>query len=199
MLVSMLSMVVALAAGPPVITNPQWLRRPDGDDVARHYPIPALRDWVDGEATIGCLVSTTGLLSDCAVIRESPAGYNFGVAALRLSGTLRMKPPKVDGAPVAVAAVRVPITFKMPGLEPETLENGIQCYGLLGAELDANSAGSADLVVHLRQSYTRMGALMGIGDRAIADRMSAARRAPTTDPAQIAECRRTREIWSGRR
>lgn len=77
------------------ITNPHWLQRPR--DLARYYPRRALAREVEGAVTLDCLVSTAGRLS-CNVVSETPNGWGFGEAALRIAADHRMAPAMRDGA-----------------------------------------------------------------------------------------------------
>jgi protein TonB len=97
-----------------VITNPDWLRQPNGDDLARYYPEQAQRQGVAGQATIDCAVSEAGSLVGCSVTAESPKASGFGGAALKMAGAFRMRPMTRDGAPVAGGRIRIPIRFVMP-------------------------------------------------------------------------------------
>jgi protein TonB len=45
-----------------VITNPDWARRPTGEDIARYYPDRAQRMEVEGRATLSCTVNARGTL-----------------------------------------------------------------------------------------------------------------------------------------
>ena len=47
-------------ARPSVITMPDWVRRPTGEDMARFYPSKAAREEVEGRATLSCSVSGRG-------------------------------------------------------------------------------------------------------------------------------------------
>jgi len=114
---------MAQVASPPAPTappgnlsfeNPTWDRKPSGDDVARYYPDRALRQEVDGRATISCSVKANGTVTGCVVVSESPEGYGFGDAAIKLSSRFRMKPKRVDGSPVEGGTVRIPIVFRAP-------------------------------------------------------------------------------------
>lgn len=101
-----------LTAGPPVISNPQWLRLPTAGQMERAYPAAALRDEVTGRATIRCGVTVAGTLKNCVTTGQDPAGYGFGPAAVRLSQHFRMKPATVDGKAVE-GVVSIPITFNL--------------------------------------------------------------------------------------
>ena len=144
MLVMLTQATVPAATAPPpmrpsVITNPDWLRRPTGEDVARYYPEKAQRDEMEGRATVSCNVTAGGTLSDCRVIDESPADYGFGLAALKLSSLFLMRPQTKDGVPVSGGTVRIPIRFVLPKGPTEPippLEVAARCYGFAAARLE---------------------------------------------------------------
>lgn len=79
-------------------------------DLLAVWPGEAMRRGVDGEAVINCKVSEQGVLFDCRVRSEKPAGMGFGAAAIALTPQLLMKPGTRDGKPV-VGDVSIPITF----------------------------------------------------------------------------------------
>jgi protein TonB len=99
---------------PSVITSPDWLRKPSGEDIARYYPERAQRMNVGGRATLSCTVNARGTLENCSVISEEPGDQDFGSAAMRMSKLFKMRPMTRDGAPVAGGTVRIPIRFELP-------------------------------------------------------------------------------------
>lgn len=101
-------------AGPPTITNPDWVRKPSGEALMRAYPERAIAANVTGSATLSCAVRVNGTLTDCQVVSETPGGYGFGRAATRLSRDFRMSPRTVDGQAVGGARVTVGIRFTLP-------------------------------------------------------------------------------------
>lgn len=95
----------------PVITNPDWLRKPTPDEMMSVWPAEAARKGIGGRAVINCSVNVTGALQGCTVVSEDPPGSGFGQAAIMLAGSFKMKPRLVDGKPEAGATVKIPINF----------------------------------------------------------------------------------------
>jgi len=100
-------------AAPSVITRPNWLRKPTAAQMERHFPKPALQAEIGGKASIRCAVTLEGALTGCGLVSETPGGYGFGDAAIKLSRYFVMSPKTVDGRPVAGAEVTIPITFNL--------------------------------------------------------------------------------------
>jgi len=101
-----------------VVTNPDWISRPSGDDVARFYPILAMRVGLSGRAELHCAVSALGMMERCKVGEELPVGLGFGAAAIRMAALFRMRPKTLDGVPVGGSEVNIPIRFLMPAPPP---------------------------------------------------------------------------------
>jgi protein TonB len=107
--------VVASPAPPPprptVITNPDWVSRPSGDQVDSVYPDRAQRMEVSGRAELSCTVTEKGTVANCSVVSEDPADQQFGAAAMKLTRYFKMRPQTRDGQPVGGAKINIPIRF----------------------------------------------------------------------------------------
>lgn len=99
---------------PPKITRPDWKRKPTGAIMDSVMPKLAVERGVDGKATLECFVNELGLLRNCKVLSEEPAGYGFGGAALAMAPFFQMTPLLSDGRPVAGGTVTIPIVWKLP-------------------------------------------------------------------------------------
>jgi TonB family protein len=111
--------VASAAAQTPVVTQPDWLQRPDGDAIAEAYPKIALALELEGLAVIACGIDDLGVLVACKVSSEQPKDIGFGPAAVSLAPMFRMKPKTVNGAAVR-GEVFIPIRFTLPEAEPKT-------------------------------------------------------------------------------
>ena len=90
----------------PGDANPDWMKRPSPADLAGVFPKAAAKKGVDGSAVIRCQASVEGFLQKCAVLSETPAGLNFGEAALQLTPKIR------GGKPVATDEITIPILWR---------------------------------------------------------------------------------------
>lgn len=91
------TLIGAADPGPPVISDPRWVQRPR--DLARYYPRRAVQMNMQGQALLDCIVETTGALR-CTVVSETPEGWGFGQAALRIARDYRMVPASQNGRAV---------------------------------------------------------------------------------------------------
>jgi TonB family protein len=94
----------------PGDTEPDWARKPSAGDMRAALPKLAQESGVPGRAVLVCGVTVEGLLKNCDVALERPAGYGFGAAALKLAEQFRMKPAMRGGRPVE-DEVSVPVVF----------------------------------------------------------------------------------------
>ena len=97
-------------AADPVITNPDWVRKPTPNEMTSVWPAQADRS---GSARITCTVTVAGALRACRVAEETPAGSGYGAAAMLLAPLFQMRPAMQDGKPVE-AEVTIPIGFDCP-------------------------------------------------------------------------------------
>ncbi|MES2721962.1 MAG: energy transducer TonB, partial [Pseudomonadota bacterium] len=160
-----LAVAGAARADPPRVTPPEWLVRPDADDLADSYPGLARALGIEGRATISCTVDVKGRLQDCVSPTAAPRGLGFDKAALEMSRLFAMRPKTVDGEPIAGGTVRIPIRFALPppdgagaipepSAAPATLDAARRAATLSGvagrlargltADLDRIEADSAD-------------------------------------------------------
>jgi protein TonB len=98
-----------------VITNPDWARKPNGDDMAQYYPTRAMDLGKEGSVTIKCTVNAKGTLDSCSVLSETPADLGFGAASLRMSKLFKMKPKQADGKSVDGGEITIPIRWTLAG------------------------------------------------------------------------------------
>ncbi|HEY1928158.1 MAG TPA: TonB family protein [Caulobacteraceae bacterium] len=96
-----------------VVTNPDWLSKPTGEQLSEVYPLVAQALNVGGRAEINCKVTAQGDATDCKIVAEAPIGMGFGAAAISLAPYFKMRPRTVDGAPVSGAGVNIPIRFQL--------------------------------------------------------------------------------------
>ena len=95
------------------IGQPNWIKRPGANEFARFYPDRAQRMEQEGSATITCAVTAAGSLTGCRLVRETPDGFGFGAATLKLAQYFKMSPRTVDGQPVEGGQVTIPIRFSL--------------------------------------------------------------------------------------
>jgi TonB family protein len=99
--------------------DPVWAKAPDRADWAKAYPTAAAQAGLSGAVKMRCTATSAGLLQNCSVIAETPAGNGFGAAALSLAAGMELKPTAADGASVAGRNLIVPVKF-----DPALLKSG---------------------------------------------------------------------------
>ena len=98
-----------------VLTNPDWLRLPNGDDINEYYPPRATELGKTGLVRMSCTVTSKGTVTDCQVESEDPPNFGFGQAAVKMHNLFKMKPQTRDGTPVDGAKVIIPLRFNLAG------------------------------------------------------------------------------------
>jgi len=84
---------------PLALTDPDWRAMPRGRDIAGYFPERAQRLAISGTATVRCTVGAGGDLVGCWVAAQTPSDQDFGVALLKLSTVVQLKPTARDGSP----------------------------------------------------------------------------------------------------
>lgn len=97
--------------GTETITLAQW-ETTEFQGFRTYYPVDARRLRLRGEVTLICHVRLDRSVRQCRVERERPSGYGFGQATVRASREFRVLPPRVNGAEVDNALVRIPIGWR---------------------------------------------------------------------------------------
>lgn len=98
------------AVAPPSV---QWVQTPSAKLDPLNWPERALRLGRNGEATLRCAHDAAGVLSDCHVVHETPSGYAFGQAAVRMAKAFRLKPTLSDGSALMPGEVTFPVDFNV--------------------------------------------------------------------------------------
>ncbi|MCR5874980.1 hypothetical protein LRS10_12810 [Phenylobacterium sp. J426] len=96
-----------------VVTNPPF-DRPAGLAMLEAQRRAGVKIRADGAATLHCIITDKGRLSDCQVAREAPEGGGSAALALKIAKEIRLLPVGPDGLPTAGALVRMPFQFRMP-------------------------------------------------------------------------------------
>ena len=176
-MLAMLAAAVLATSQPAPVIRPQWERQPSADELMDAYPPGAEAKSVEGRAVMVCTVTVYGDMDDCAVVSETPAGWGFGAAALKVSLRLHMSPQLRNGEPEP-SQVRIPVRFALPKPSapapaspaptpapaqlplPRTATSwSLMIGGVLGLILGAAALG--DLIARGRRAPVRLGAVLG--------------------------------------
>ena len=85
-------------AGP--IDDPVWTRSPPAALLDGSFPAKAADAGLrTGRAVLDCLAGPDGAMTDCTVVDETPAGMDFGPAALRVAAAMSVALWTPDGRP----------------------------------------------------------------------------------------------------
>lgn len=95
-----------------VLTKPRWISSLTANGMAQAYPQAAIKAGVlSGQGTARCKVTAKGELTDCQAVSESPAGLDFGAAAVKAASAMRMNPWTREGDTVDGMVVTLPVQF----------------------------------------------------------------------------------------
>ena len=97
-----------------IVTNPSYRTQPTARQVADAFPAAARPGRVQGRVVLACEIAVTGLAENCRAQSESPPGFGFAEAAIRLMGLYRFNPRTVNGEPVGGAQAVFPLNFRAP-------------------------------------------------------------------------------------
>ena len=95
------------------ILAPTWLSRPTGQDILEAYPHRALERQLSGHTTMRCIVDSTGKMSKCEIVEETPAGHGFGDAELKLAPLYRMTITQPNGCSNIGAVMVIPMRWSV--------------------------------------------------------------------------------------
>lgn len=84
-------------------------------EIQRVYPVAARRARISGNVLLSCRIRLDTRLENCRVVRETPAGQGFGVAALATVSHFRAAPPTEGGRPVENAEATFGVLFGPQG------------------------------------------------------------------------------------
>lgn len=121
-----------VAAKPSVITQPDWVRKPDVNDLMRYFPKAAQDARIGGRAILHCSVDASGALTECTAT-EDPPGYGFAQAAIGMATIFKMRPQTKDGQPIAGGRINIPIRFDTPKENLPSVTLATRCYGFAAA------------------------------------------------------------------
>jgi len=108
-----LASVTATPARPTIARAAEvvWQTRANADQFSAVYPQQARRASVAGRVQLNCVIQQDRSAA-CSVIGETPAGYGFGAAAMRVARYYRARGTLDDGSTSVGAQAALNITFR---------------------------------------------------------------------------------------
>ena len=101
-----------LGSSPPLLTKPVWAALPTAAEFQTTFP--KTENGVNRvRIALACEVRAGGVLTDCAIQSEEPAGQGYGAGALALASKFRVEAWTADGKPTTGARVLVPIRYEL--------------------------------------------------------------------------------------
>lgn len=115
LLIFMLTSTVLACQLPRSADNPPlagaYLTALESEDWEREYPQAAKLQGLSGRAVLRCTSNSEGLMRDCIVLEETPAGAGFGADAIRLAVGRRATRDQ-GGPPVVGGTFTMPYNFR---------------------------------------------------------------------------------------
>ena len=108
-----LTLALAMSGSALAQGKTEWSQVQTAADFARFYPKAAADRSISGRAILDCDTTADGTLTGCRTVEETPVGYGFGDAAVKLSGLFRMKP--LDAPDRGARRAVVPVIFGFAG------------------------------------------------------------------------------------
>lgn len=97
----------------PTFARPEWIERLSAAQMLPYFPSSAIQLHMNGTAWLACQVNDHDRVKHCRILREMPADYGFGRAAMLMSRLFQIRPPRRDGVPQYDAWVRIQIDFEL--------------------------------------------------------------------------------------
>jgi TonB family protein len=101
-----------LKGGSPPFAKPTWAALPTAEDF--QVTFPKAENGVNSiRVVLSCMVKAGGVLRDCEVASEEPAGQGYGQGALALAPKFKVAAWSVDGQPTVGERIRLPIRYEL--------------------------------------------------------------------------------------
>jgi hypothetical protein len=101
----------------PVVGKPVWSHIPDAEAMRATFP-KAAPGVTTVRVMLNCVVQQRGMVGECRVEREEPAGQGFGQAALALAPYFRVATWSSEGLPVVGGGVNIPLRYEIKPAPP---------------------------------------------------------------------------------
>jgi protein TonB len=95
-----------------ITVSPHWTRRLSSEDLTREYPEAAVQTDREGDTAVTCQIQADGFLTDCTLVSETPAGYHFGDATMKLVKKLQLDMKDGAAKNMAGGRINIPIRFR---------------------------------------------------------------------------------------
>ena len=90
-----------------------WTERPTAMDMAWAYPDKAIVHDLGGTVRLRCRIAANLRLEACSIWEETPSGFGFGKASLKIAPKFRAKPRLKDGRSAQGTLLEIPIRWSL--------------------------------------------------------------------------------------